>query len=370
MIISEHIRSLRTVVTDEEAEALREGVAILGKGKWSEIRKDDRFKDALKSYLSRFGRFRDPKLIRSFANRSKGVTDGQLIEQLDRWFMVRKFREDEVATAAKGKTKIIMSEDFTEDKATRRVHYPFLDLANVALKDFDLSTISAEKYELKGGESNVWQGIVRSRALLAEKLCFKIGNGTSINLWKDPLIPWVPEDNQGDKSCVCCNEDVESRFYLFKECNLAWTFRNALQSQGPLNLGGATCELLLEVEEFKGKEAESEEGSSSTATEIYKWKPPHKDWLKINVDAAFNQNNSAGAFIFITKMRLNAIRSRFLNSEWKLVWSLRETNSVADSLARFSLFNNVALSVDEFSLGDLSSFVLDKIVVEQLVLAT
>ncbi|KAF3432858.1 hypothetical protein FNV43_RR23960 [Rhamnella rubrinervis] len=57
---------------------------------------------------------------------------------------------------------------------------------------------------------------------------------------------------------------------------------------------------------------------------------------------------------------LNVIRSRFANTEWKLVWSPRETNSVADGLARFSLFNNVAFSVDEL---------LDRIVVEQLALA-
>ncbi|KAF3452694.1 hypothetical protein FNV43_RR03127 [Rhamnella rubrinervis] len=67
--------------------------------------------------------------------------------------------------------------------------------------------------------------------------------------------------------------------------------------------------------------------------------------------------------------RVNAIRSRFAKAGWKLVWSPRETNSVADGLARFTLKNNVVFSVDEFSLGELPPSVLDRIVAEQLVLA-
>ncbi|KAF3433118.1 hypothetical protein FNV43_RR24220 [Rhamnella rubrinervis] len=64
--------------------------------------------------------------------------------------------------------------------------------------------------------------------------------------------------------------------------------------------------------------------------------------------------------------RLSAIKRRLSKANWKIEWSPRESNRVADNVAKFSLSNGVFFSVDEFSIGELSSFVLDGIVKEQL----
>lgn len=49
-------------------------------------------------------------------------------------------------------------------------------------------------YTLKRETSWVWQGIVKSRKLLRKGSCFRIGDGTSIDLWKDPWIPRLPNN--------------------------------------------------------------------------------------------------------------------------------------------------------------------------------
>ncbi|KAF3440620.1 hypothetical protein FNV43_RR18904 [Rhamnella rubrinervis] len=78
---------------------------------------------------------------------------------------------------------------------------------------------------------------------------------------------------------------------------LVWTLRNTLQFKGSLNLDRAIGEFSLAVEEVKGSGVGSCGESSSSSLVSYKWKPPHKGWLKINVGAAFVQNASIGAFI-------------------------------------------------------------------------
>ncbi|KAF3447866.1 hypothetical protein FNV43_RR08572 [Rhamnella rubrinervis] len=211
----------------------------------------------------------------------------------------------------------------------------------------------------------------------------------------------------------------EQRIFLFD--TFVWLMEKAVQ------------DFTLAVEEFKGKKADIGEGSSSNDSGSRTWKPPSQEWLKINVDAAFKFNKTAGAFIvrnavgkvifvsskvlergcnsayeaeafaldwatdyadkygwkrivfemdakmvmedvlaesesnsWIMFERLSAIRRRLSKADWKIEWSPRESNRVADSVAKFFLSNGVSFSVDEFSIGELPSFVLDGIVKEQL----
>ncbi|KAF3450284.1 hypothetical protein FNV43_RR06364 [Rhamnella rubrinervis] len=66
---------------------------------------------------------------------------------------------------------------------------------------------------------------------------------------------------------------------------------------------------------------------------------------------------------------LIAIRRRISSENWKLEWSPRESNQAADSLAKFSITNNVSVLLDEFSLENLPLVVLDLLSVDQLSIA-
>lgn len=35
------------------------------------------------------------------------------------------------------------------------------------------------------------RGIISSREAIIEGACFRVGDGSSINPWKDPWIPWI-----------------------------------------------------------------------------------------------------------------------------------------------------------------------------------
>jgi len=41
-------------------------------------------------------------------------------------------------------------------------------------------------------DSWLWKGISKSKDLLSKGMCFLVGDGTSIDIWKDPWVPFIP----------------------------------------------------------------------------------------------------------------------------------------------------------------------------------
>ena len=62
-----------------------------------------------------------------------------------------------------------------------------------------------------------------------------------------------------------------------------------------------------------------------------------------------------------------ALRISFFPLTWKLDWNHRDSNEVADLVAKFSLHFNCCILADEFPIINLPSDILDKLVCEQFV---
>lgn len=61
-------------------------------------------------------------------------------------------------------------------------------------------TILREKYKVKGdwlksdptkAASPIWRAIESTKSLVAKGTCNLVGDGTSINIWNDPWVPWL-----------------------------------------------------------------------------------------------------------------------------------------------------------------------------------
>lgn len=61
-------------------------------------------------------------------------------------------------------------------------------------------TILREKYKVKGdwlksdptkAASPIWRAIESTKSLVAKGACYLVGDGTSINIWNDPWVPWL-----------------------------------------------------------------------------------------------------------------------------------------------------------------------------------
>ena len=40
--------------------------------------------------------------------------------------------------------------------------------------------------------SQTWKAIKRLKRVIAKGVCFLVGDGTVIDIWKDPWVPWLP----------------------------------------------------------------------------------------------------------------------------------------------------------------------------------
>ena len=41
--------------------------------------------------------------------------------------------------------------------------------------------------------SNTWRAVERMKSLIVKGACFLVGDGLSIDIWKEPWVPWLPE---------------------------------------------------------------------------------------------------------------------------------------------------------------------------------
>nr|XP_024930509.2 uncharacterized mitochondrial protein AtMg00310-like [Ziziphus jujuba var. spinosa] len=89
----------------------------------------------------------------------------------------RKFKDLNVALLAKLNWKLASGEECLWTRLMK-VKY--------------LKNDSFFSYKLKKGTSWVWKGIIKSRDALRTGACFRVGDGSSIDLWKDPWVPDLP----------------------------------------------------------------------------------------------------------------------------------------------------------------------------------
>ena len=40
--------------------------------------------------------------------------------------------------------------------------------------------------------SQTWKAIKRLKRVIAKGVCFLVGDGAVIDIWKDPWVPWLP----------------------------------------------------------------------------------------------------------------------------------------------------------------------------------
>ena len=64
------------------------------------------------------------------------------------------------------------------------------DLFRFKYLKFDETLFS---HKVRGGASMVWKSIISSREALVQGACFKLGDGLTVNPWRDPWIPWLPK---------------------------------------------------------------------------------------------------------------------------------------------------------------------------------
>ncbi|KAF3438407.1 hypothetical protein FNV43_RR21169 [Rhamnella rubrinervis] len=180
-----------------------------------------------------------------------------------------------------------------------------------------------------------------------------------------------------------------------------WSFRNRKLHEGYFNPFWAVMEIKWAVEEFTGFQSRVADNSEDThpAETVLKWEPPAHGWLKINVDAATKDVGCAISMVvealawasdyaevcgwvninfemdakevvetilmdeepgnWFSLDTLMTVQRRFAKHTWNLSWKPRETNTVADLTAKFSLSNHVSFFIDEYSVDELPSSLVD-----------
>ncbi|KAF3445032.1 hypothetical protein FNV43_RR14725 [Rhamnella rubrinervis] len=123
-----------------------------------------------------------------------------------------------------------------------------------------------------------------------------------------------------------------------------------------------------------------------------KWCLPQQGFIKVNVDAAFDEGQAAVAMVCAwrwvewetdakeVKAAVNSkedptcwyayhsvcsIQKSFERQDWEVKWKSRNNNLAADAAAKLALSTNCVFTFDEFSLGLIPSSILDIITAEQ-----
>lgn len=76
-------------------------------------------------------------------------------------------------------------------------------------------------YKLKKGISWMWKGIMKSRKILREGTCFRIGDVTTIDIWRDPWVLGLPNNSPLVKEGVD-SINIRRVFELRDSSNIAW----------------------------------------------------------------------------------------------------------------------------------------------------
>lgn len=101
--------------------------------------------------------------------------------------------------------------------------------------------------EIVSGSSPMRKGIVRCGQVLRRGLCFRVGNGESIDAWKDPWVPWCknfkpkPRDSMVEvplKVQDLILRSVECDLPKVRDCFLDGCAKNILKTFAPISSKG------------------------------------------------------------------------------------------------------------------------------------
>uniref|UniRef100_A0A2N9H629 Reverse transcriptase domain-containing protein n=1 Tax=Fagus sylvatica TaxID=28930 RepID=A0A2N9H629_FAGSY len=98
------------------------------------------------------------------------------------------------------------------------------------------------KYKVRGdwlfkdpvkNSSPLWRAIEKTKKLITKGACFLVGDGTSINVWKDPWIPWLqdfkarPKNDNDQQFPIMVSSLIDSNSHCWKQELLEQLFDSA-----------------------------------------------------------------------------------------------------------------------------------------------
>ena len=98
------------------------------------------------------------------------------------------------------------------------------------------------KYKVRGdwlfkdpvkNSSPIWRAIEKTKKLITKGACFLVGDGTSINVWKDPWIPWLqdfkarPKNDNDQQFPIMISSLIDSNSHCWKQELLEQLFDSA-----------------------------------------------------------------------------------------------------------------------------------------------